>query len=75
MVTRPLARLTRALREASDCGFALRISHHRRDEFADAFDAFNAAAGTVEARLDNAGDANGEPDVALTRIAPPRCAA
>jgi serine/threonine-protein kinase len=75
MVTRPLARLTRALREASDCGFALRISHHRRDEFAAAFDAFNAAAGTVEARLDNAGDANGEPDVALTRIAPPRCAA
>lgn len=73
MVARPLARLTKALREAPECDFALRISHRQRDEFAAAFDAFNAAAGTIEPRLHGA--PADEPDVALTRVAPSRRAA
>lgn len=75
MVTRPLARLTKALRDAADSSFALRISHHRRDEFGEAFEAFNAAAAVVEPRL-NGGPVTEEVDPQLTRIvASPRRAA
>ena len=75
VVTRPLARLTKALREAPDCDFALRISHRRRDEFGAAFDAFNNAAAAIEPHLamDPAVPPHG--DVALTRIVPARRAA
>jgi eukaryotic-like serine/threonine-protein kinase len=73
MVARPLARLTKALRQAPDCDFALRISHRRRDEFAAAFDAFNVAAGAIEPRLH--GVPTHEPDLALTRVALSREAA
>ncbi|MEJ5979335.1 protein kinase [Novosphingobium sp. PS1R-30] len=69
MVARPLARLTKALDEAADCGFALRISHRRRDEFAVAFDAFNGAAAAIEPRL-SSGTMPVEPDVVMTRVAP-----
>jgi serine/threonine-protein kinase len=68
MVTRPLARLTKALDESANCDFALRISHGRRDEFGAAFDAFNAAAGAVEPRLDGTGASHMEADLALTRV-------
>jgi serine/threonine-protein kinase len=51
LVARPLARLRVALEEAPKVGFALRISHHRRDEFGAAFNAFNAAAAAVEPHL------------------------
>jgi eukaryotic-like serine/threonine-protein kinase len=71
MVTRPLGRLTRALNQAAECGFALRISHSRRDEFGAAFDAFNGVAATVEPRLESGAGAAEEADVKLTRVAPP----
>jgi eukaryotic-like serine/threonine-protein kinase len=76
MVTRPLARLTRALSQAAECGFALRISHSRRDEFGAAFDAFNGVAATIEPRLESGAGAQSEADVKLTRVvAAPRQAA
>jgi eukaryotic-like serine/threonine-protein kinase len=76
MVTRPLARLTRALSQAAECGFALRISHSRRDEFGAAFDAFNGVAATIEPRLESGAGAESEADVKLTRVvAAPRQAA
>jgi serine/threonine-protein kinase len=72
MVTRPLGRLTRALHDAAECGFALRISHHRRDEFGAAFEAFNGTAAAIEPRLDGSAPAAREPDVRLTRVTPAR---
>jgi eukaryotic-like serine/threonine-protein kinase len=50
-VARPLGRLCRALDEAAESGFALRLSHRRGDEFGRAFDAFNRAAAALEPRL------------------------
>jgi serine/threonine-protein kinase len=76
MVTRPLARLTKALRDAAECGFALRISHHRRDEFGAAFEAFNGTATSIEPQLDGTAAPAQEADVKLTRVvAAPRHAA
>jgi eukaryotic-like serine/threonine-protein kinase len=74
MVARPLARLRRALDEAADADFALRISHRRRDEFGAAFDAFNRAAAAVEPNLrGNAAEAKAA--AVATRVAPARRAA
>jgi serine/threonine-protein kinase len=75
MVARPLGRLRRALDEAAESGFGLRISHRRRDEFGAAFDAFNRAAAAVEPQLDGNASAHGEAAVLATRIAPSRLAA
>lgn len=75
MVARPLGRLRKALDEAADSGFGLRISHRRRDEFGAAFDAFNRAAAAVEPQLDGSRAAEGEAAVLATRIAPSRLAA
>ncbi len=72
MVARPLARLTKALRDAADCGFSMRISHHRSDEFAAAFDAFNSAAANIEPRLDGGATAQEEAELQHTRIMPSR---
>jgi tRNA A-37 threonylcarbamoyl transferase component Bud32 len=69
MVARPLARLRRALDEASDAAFAVRISHRRGDEFGAAFDAFNRTAAAIEPRL--AGEDDGAAAVLATRVAPP----
>lgn len=55
LVARPLRRLRRALDDAGNGDFAFRISHNRRDEFGDVFDAFNRAAATAEARTAPAG--------------------
>ncbi|WP_097065079.1 serine/threonine-protein kinase [Sphingomonas guangdongensis] len=74
MVARPLARLRGALDDAARSGFALRISHRRRDEFGAAFDAFNRAAATIEARVEAAPPAAVE-NVLATRIARPTRAA
>lgn len=70
LVSRPLARLRAALEEAPTVGFALRISHRRRDEFGAAFNAFNAAAAAVEPQLAG-GDAHAAAQAATlaTRIA------
>ena len=67
MVARPLRRLTRALDEAAQADFALRLSHTRRDEFGAAFDAFNRAAAAVEPRLAGTAAA-AEIAVSATRI-------
>src|SRR3569623_1078175 len=69
MVARPLGRLRRALDEAGKSGFALRISHRRRDEFGAAFDAFNRAAATGEPQLAGGGQEDAEAAVLATRIA------
>lgn len=71
MVARPLARLRRSLDEAGETGFALRISHRRRDEFGDVFDAFNRTAAAIEPMLaDGDHAARAEQAVLATRIAP-----
>jgi serine/threonine-protein kinase len=70
VVARPLARLRSALDEAMRSGFALRISHRRRDEFGAAFDAFNRAAAAVEPQLSGAGYED-EASLLATRIAAP----
>ncbi|WP_309546992.1 protein kinase domain-containing protein [Sphingomonas sp. SUN019] len=74
LVARPLARLRRALDEAADADFALRISHRRRDEFGAAFDAFNRAAAAVEPNL-RGHAAEAKAAVLATRVAPARRAA
>ena len=68
LVARPLRRLRSALAEAADNGFALRISHRRRDEFGAAFDAFNRTAEAIETRL-AATPAAPPADLRATRIA------
>ena len=74
-VARPLRRLCAGLDEAAENGFALRLSHRRRDEFGRAFDAFNRAAAAIEPRLD-AGPAPDPERMAATRLAAaPRLAA
>ena len=67
LVARPLARLRRALEDAPKAGFALRISHRRRDEIGAAFDAFNTAAAAVEPQLASGSDV--QDMVLATRIA------
>ena len=69
-VTRPLGRLRKALDEAATSGFALRISHHRGDEFGAAFDAFNRAAGAAEEKFSGAA-ADSDHSMLATRIAEP----
>ena len=69
LVSRPLARLRSALEEAPKVGFALRISHRRRDEFGAVFNAFNAAAAAIEPQLSGGETRTAAPAVALaTRI-------
>lgn len=74
LVARPLGRLRRALEEAVEAGFALRISHSRGDEFGALFDAFNRAAAAAEQRFGRTG---GDPEAAVlaTRISQSRMAA
>lgn len=68
MVTRPLRRLRNALDDAARNGFALRISHARRDEFGETFDAFNRAAAEAE-ELSAGQRAETEGSLLATRIA------
>ncbi|HEU0043934.1 serine/threonine-protein kinase [Sphingomonas sp.] len=76
MVARPLRRLREALDQAPDNGFAIRLSHRRRDEFGAVFDAFNAAAAAVEPQLATGQKpAEAKAAVLATRIAIPRIAA
>ena len=49
-VARPLRRLRKALDEMTAGALTTRISHQRRDEVGEAFDAFNRAASTAEVR-------------------------
>lgn len=73
-VTRPLARLRKALDEAASSRFALRISHRRGDEFGAAFDAFNRAAAVAEENF-AVGTTDDDASMLATRIAEPAVAA
>ncbi len=73
-VAKPLRRLREALDDAPAAGFAVRISHGRRDEFGAAFDSFNRAAAAIEPQLQGV-PADDEAAVLATRIAAPRLAA
>lgn len=53
-IARPLRRLRRALDDVASGDLAFRLSHHRSDELGAAFDAFNHAAASMEARLADA---------------------
>jgi len=69
MVARPLRRMARSMDEAAQKGFALRISHRRRDEIGALFDAFNRTAAIVEPQL--AGQASSaQPALDATCILP-----
>jgi serine/threonine protein kinase/HAMP domain-containing protein len=54
-VLRPLGRLRAALDDASRGNLDFRISHQRRDEFGDLFEAFNVMALAVQKRLEAGG--------------------
>lgn len=67
LVERPLRRLREALSDAAKSGFALRISHNRRDEFGSTFEAFNRAADHAETLIN--ADVDVRASVIATRIA------
>ena len=74
----PVRRLKAALKDAAGGNFDFRISHRRRDEFGDLFDAFNQLAAAVQARLEpfeatSLKPARGDP--AVGPFAPDRAAA
>lgn len=75
MVVRPLRRLQQSFDEALEHGFALRISHRRRDEIGALFDGFNRLAAEVEPRLHGSAPID-EPalDATCIQIAPKRAA-
>ncbi|MDT8759538.1 protein kinase [Sphingomonas psychrotolerans] len=66
MVVRPLRRLEQSFDAAREQGFALRISHRRRDEIGALFDGFNRLAAEIEPRLH--GVAVEEPALDATRV-------
>jgi eukaryotic-like serine/threonine-protein kinase len=68
MVARPLRRLRVALDDAAKNDFAMRLSHRRRDEFGEVFDAFNRAAAEAESRVQTRA-ADADAAVLATRIA------
>jgi len=54
MLANPIGRLRRALNDAAAGDFDFRISHSRRDEFGELFNAFNQLTAEVHDRLDAA---------------------
>ena len=56
-VLRPLGRLREALTDAARGNLEFRISHQRRDEFGDLFEAFNTLAFSAQKRLEAGGGA------------------
>jgi tRNA A-37 threonylcarbamoyl transferase component Bud32/HAMP domain-containing protein len=75
MVVRPLRRLQQSFDQARANGFAMRISHRRRDEIGALFDGFNRLAAEIEPRLHGA-QAVEEPalDATCIQLAPKRAA-
>lgn len=53
-IASPLRKLKRALADAAGGDLDFRLSHKRRDEFGDLFDAFNALAASFQTRLEAA---------------------
>jgi serine/threonine-protein kinase len=80
-LARPIRRLKQALRDATMGDLEFRISHRRRDEFGELFDAYNLFAATMRERLDVAARGASGPrsvdatQVDMTGIAPPSAAA
>jgi len=72
LITKPIRRLRRALDDAAGGNLSFRISHHRRDEFGQAFDAFNRAAAALEPQIGVL--AEPEPSLTATLVAPRRAA-
>ena len=68
LVARPLRRLRKALDDLTRGDLTTRISHRRRDEVGQAFDAFNRAAASAETRAVSAPE-QAEAAVLATRIA------
>ncbi|AQR73838.1 serine/threonine-protein kinase [Sphingomonas sp. LM7] len=75
MVVRPLRRLQQSFDQAREQGFALRISHRRRDEIGALFDGFNRLAADTEPKLHGTAFAD-EPalDATCIQLAPKRAA-
>lgn len=82
LLAAPIRRLTRALEDAAAGDLDFRLSHSRKDEFGELFDAFNRLSAAVQERLDPAqaraaavrlAAAQGEtpPGLDATRIAEP----
>jgi serine/threonine-protein kinase len=82
LLASPLIRLRQALRDATMGDLDFRISHSRKDEFGELFDAFNLLATAVQDRLEAAERPSGGPrsleetrlqsEPAAERSAPPR---
>jgi HAMP domain-containing protein len=72
LLSRPVNRLNRAMRDAAMGDLDFRISHGRRDEFGELFDGFNLMAGAVQNRLEAAERPSGGPvSLDQTQIAAP----
>jgi serine/threonine protein kinase/HAMP domain-containing protein len=72
LVLQPLRRLRGALNDAADGNLDFRISHRRRDEFGDLFEAFNRLAVSMQRRLDAGGaGASGPLNLDATSIVAP----
>jgi serine/threonine-protein kinase len=81
MLAAPIRRMTRALSEAAAGDLDFRLSHNRRDEFGELFDAFNRMSAAMQERLEPAqaraagavslAAKAGEPALDQTRIADP----
>jgi methyl-accepting chemotaxis protein len=54
MLAAPIRRLSKALADAADGDLDFRISHNRKDEFGDLFDAFNRMSAAAQERLEPA---------------------
>jgi eukaryotic-like serine/threonine-protein kinase len=67
----PLRQLKAALNDAGRGNLDFRISHQRRDEFADLFEAFNALAAAMQKRLEAGGVAAPANLDATAILAPP----
>jgi serine/threonine-protein kinase len=74
MVVRPLRRLQQSFDEARTQGFALRISHRRRDEIGALFEGFNRLAAEIEPRLHGAQIDEPALDATCIQIVPKRAA-
>jgi serine/threonine-protein kinase len=70
LLARPIRRLRAALDEAASGRLNFRISHSRRDEFGELFDAFNDLAGSLEERSFQAGPDADATSLDATRIEP-----
>ncbi|MDV3455498.1 protein kinase [Sphingomonas sp. HF-S4] len=73
-VVRPLRRLQASFDEARASGFALRISHRRRDEIGALFDGFNRLAAETEPKLQGAQAQAPALEATCIQIAPKRAA-